>query len=45
MGKEEGGKEHKYGLTGKCCARQLRQFFLNGFRFHFEAEAKSSVET
>ena len=45
MGKGEGGKEHKYGLIGKCCARQLRQFLLDGFRFRFEAEARSSVGT
>lgn len=45
MGKGEGGKEHKYGLIGKCCARQLRHFLLDGFHFHFEAEARSSVGT
>ena len=44
-GQGEGRKEHKYGLIGKCCARQLRQFLLDGFRFRSEAEARSSVGT
>lgn len=34
--KGKGGKEHKYRLIGRCCAKQLREFLSDGFYFCFK---------